>query len=745
MSFINQGALTLGLVLLALSTSGFASNTETTQGGGGSSHTFITVNQPPEGDKPSAVQFTPDGQFFIVAHLGSKNLMVFDAATREIVRIIQLSGSPQDMAITSDGIHAVTANLLEDTVSIVDIAQGQEVATVNVGDEPALVRITSDNTTAVIGNHGDSSLSVIDIASAVELREIPGADIYLWGGWGDNVGLRFAQFEIAPDDTTVVFPDLRGDQIVFFDITVGSSVSASSELFPASVALSRDSTIGVVNHGLGNGVLSVVDTATKSILRAIPLGDVGGLNSYPPIAINDAGTLVLAGEGFGLRIVDLTTDSVSNKITTRPMYDVDFTFDEAYVVVPNATGSIIELPSGNVANNVLDGLTPDLLAISPVEHRAAIVHHNNSEEVAVINTEGALGFLEDTVITGPAPEGDFAARVAISPDGQRAATLNYRSQNTSVIDLSALEVTSMAPLGVTPREIEISPDGLTAVVANLNSNFATIVDLTAGTSTEVGLPSRSNQVEISPDSEYAYVFVFPEGLARIRLDPPTIDGPIIPTANVGSAGELALSHDGATLIVPGPFDDEISIIDTTAWAEVVRLPVGDFSTRAAFSPDDSRIYVINRVDDTVSIVTNAGASSEVISTITVGDFPAYLVVHPDGSRLFVANGGEPTVSIVDLEVPALVDTLSLSGLSSYLRGLEIRPDGRELYIAGSRGKLYVMDTQTNQLIKTIDTGSAITDMAYSSERECLVLAQPEGNDGISLLFPSEYLFEADFE
>src|SRR5262245_28226354 len=67
-----------------------------------------------EGDTPSDVVYTPDGTKIVIAHRDSHNLTVMDAATRDVLATIALSGSPNSVAVSADGVHAVTANVFED-------------------------------------------------------------------------------------------------------------------------------------------------------------------------------------------------------------------------------------------------------------------------------------------------------------------------------------------------------------------------------------------------------------------------------------------------------------------------------------------------------------------------------------------------------------------------------------------------------------------------------------------------------
>src|SRR5713226_3097411 len=65
------------------------------------------------------------------------------------------------------------------------------------------------------------------------------------------------------------------------------------------------------------------------------------------------------------------------------------------------------------------------------------------------------------------------------------------------------------------------------------------------------------------------------------------------------------------------------------------IVVGSEPIALAISSDGARLYVVNRDDFTVSVVTTA--KREVSATIPVGPSPRSLLVTPDNQRLYVIN------------------------------------------------------------------------------------------------------------
>jgi YVTN family beta-propeller protein len=226
-------------------------------------------------------------------------------------------------------------------------------------------------------------------------------------------------------------------------------------------------------------------------------------------------------------------------------------------------------------------------------------------------------------------------------------------------------------------------------------------------------------VQVSPDGQFAYIaVVVSDGVWRVNLNTSTVAGAKITTGDMGgffqgynSFSGMTLSHNGATLVTCDSFTQRISVIDTATWSLIAAVPLGagNFPVRAVFSPDDSRIYVSNRDSDTISVVSNAGAGSAVIGTITVGDSPTEMAVTPDGSKLYVINTGTGTnVGVVNTATLSQTSTISFA-TNPNIDGIVVSPDGSRLYIAHSNGTYTIgaggFTIAQNTLLSTIDTAT----------------------------------------
>jgi YVTN family beta-propeller protein len=219
---------------------------------------------------------------------------------------------------------------------------------------------------------------------------------------------------------------------------------------------------------------------------------------------------------------------------------------------------------------------------------------------------------------------------------------------------------------------------------------------------------------------------------------------------------MTLSHDGATLVTCNSFDNNVSIIDTALWAEVVRVNVGTFPVRAVFSPDDSLIYVSNANADTVSIVANAGPASSLIGTIPAGDQPFEMSISPDGETLYIANFTAETISVVTVvsaPVPAPArpaggTVTGVVALGEPVQGLHLDGAGEKLYATGGNwsvsigpgpiitlnqsGELAVIDAESLAVLEQVSTALPPAMLAVRASDGLALVPSPHG-DGVAFI------------
>jgi len=115
-----------------------------------------------------------------------------------------------------------------------------------------------------------------------------------------------------------------------------------------------------------------------------------------------------------------------------------------------------------------------------------------------------------------------------------------------------------------------------------------------------------------------------------------------------SSQPLALSWDDSQLAVVNPDANTVSIFSVAADVNnrVAEVAVGKEPSGVSFSSDGTQLYVANRVDGTVSVLSNY-PSWHATGSIAVGTEPFGMVLSASGKKLYVTNTMSNNVSVID--------------------------------------------------------------------------------------------------
>jgi YVTN family beta-propeller protein len=206
-------------------------------------------------------------------------------------------------------------------------------------------------------------------------------------------------------------------------------------------------------------------------------------------------------------------------------------------------------------------------------------------------------------------------------------------------------------------------------------------------------------------------------------DPENPEDAVIITVTIPNSGEvtkgIAVSPNKRSVFVPESsyFAESLWIIsaeDITeeGYAPSSSIPTGMDSVAVGVTPDGEYAYVVNKGDNTVSIVSIAQKS--VVSTIDVGESPHHIAISPDGQYAYITNRGiDSTVSVIDTEL-ALSSPLSAVSTVEITadppKGIAVTPDGQYAYVATGVGdvtgnQVAVLDLTKKREVDTDDDPS----------------------------------------
>ena len=715
----------------------------------GASAPFVFTGSAPEGDAPSGVAFTPDGQTIVVAHRESRNLILWDADTRVFVAEIPVSGFAQAVAITPDGATAVVA-LLDDAISIVNLTTMTEAAVIPAAENPGTVAISPAGDLAAVGLAVSGQIAVVDLNTNTIVRTISGI------GYTQTLAVApeppagridYSDF-VFVDDNRVLNLDRFNDAAQFINVRTGSVNNVTTADQPAGLSIAGDGDTAVVAHAGSARTILRINIATETVASTISTSD----DLSGPIATNMNGTRAAAAIQNAARVYDLNTGVAGASLSTASINEMLPTPDRQFVLGVGFRGAVINLANGTLVSQVNNVVSTDFGAMSPTGPRAAMFSTTFGDDMVVVNANGGAGFLEAFQLSGPLDEGDRCRTVAISADGATAVGVSILSDSAAIVDVTTGAVTGIATVGQRPSAVAITPDATKAVVGNLDSSFVSIVDLTNATTTNVNISTRAGSVAVSPDGQFAYVGVVSggDGVWRVNLNTNTVAGPKILTGNMGGVGysfsqssQIALSPDGSVLAVAGSFDDVVTLIDTANWVFFtnVALPAGSFPTNLSFSPNGEALYVANRNADTVSDINLTLAVPVVQTTWPVGDSPWQVIGLDDG---FVVNDwGNERIRRVRTNGPATVRTLPERAVSMQLDpitgGVAVTYGNAALTLDGpvgfsitQNGTLDILNLDTLMLIESVDLGEAGPSAAAVAGNGNVAVSAPLG-DGVVVI------------
>jgi YVTN family beta-propeller protein len=135
-----------------------------------------------------------------------------------------------------------------------------------------------------------------------------------------------------------------------------------------------------------------------------------------------------------------------------------------------------------------------------------------------------------------------------------------------------------------------------------------------------------------------------------------------------------MGHDGQTMVTPNTFTADSTIYDFKTDSVRNLVHVGNLPIATGMMPDDSKYYVDNFLDSTISVInTQTGAVTKTINLIAnydpisgaitgpVGALPIQTPVSPDGKVMVTANILTDTITIVDTQTDTLVAMLPCDG------------------------------------------------------------------------------------
>ena len=321
---------------------------------------------------------------------------------------------------------------------------------------------------------------------------------------------------------------------------------------------------------------------------------------------------------------------------------------------------VLDLTTEKVTKSIRVGHSPRGIAISK-DGKRLYVTNASSDTVSVIDTT-TLEVVQN-LPTGFEPHG-----VVIDRQQSTLYVANRLSSDVSVIDLQSGKEIKRLLAGRGASYLSLSPDGKSVLCTHVYPNPAAIRTVPKSEITIIDTGEK-RVVDRLPLHNVAGVF-------HVAM---SADGTLGFAAQLRPKNLIPLAHvehgwafgDSLTLFgknIKGVIQIPIDELD-----QYYALPWG-----VAITPDMSKIFMSTAGSQSVtsidvhrllataqrrkSFANDLSASAEYVSRrIPVGRNPRGLSLSPDGKRLYVANRLDDTISVIDTKSEKIVSTISLSG------------------------------------------------------------------------------------
>ncbi|HZT42345.1 MAG TPA: hypothetical protein VFA07_09145 [Chthonomonadaceae bacterium] len=286
---------------------------------------------------------------------------------------------------------------------------------------------------------------------------------------------------------------------------------------------------------------------------------------------------------------------------------------------------------------------------------------------------------------------------------ERVYVPNSDSDTLDVIDPATFQIIAHYRVGTLPQHVVPSYDLKTLWVTNDKSNSLTPIDPATG---KLGRPvpvADPYNLYFTPDGRFAIVVA--EGLQRLDFrDARTMR--LVHSLKVPYKGvdHMDFSKDGRYLIASCEFAGTLIKVDVPQQKLVGALPLphGDMPQDVKLSPDGSVFYVADMMANGVWLID--GDRLKVLGFLPTGKGAHGLYASRDAKNLYVSNRGEGSVSLISFARRKVIEKWRLPhGGSPDMGG--VSADGNVLWLSGRyNAEVYAIDTHTGELLARIPVG-----------------------------------------
>ena len=692
------------------------------------------------------VTFSPDMKFVYVAgfedgtaSVFSRNLqtgaLIFVEAEQDGIGSVQDLDGARGILVSPDGAHVYVASYVDDAVTVFS-------RNATTGRLTYVDRV----------KEGDLGITTLNGACSLAM-DANGEQLYVVS----YTDYAVTVFDRDPATGVLTLIDSEQDGVPSLGLYGAEKVIVSPDGKNVYVASSTSDAIAVFTRDPATGLLTWTAKAVDGV------GDVNGLNGATGLALDPSGAFLYVASVDENAIAIFTRNTSSGALTYSSMLQdgvggMDW-LAGACALVLNSAGDRLYLAARDEDALVLFSRNPATGALDYLTHYqdgTGAAYGITSPESLALSSDGESLYVvsrgEDTLLLFQrSPKGELAfsqqrkniydmggpGGTAVSPNGERLYVTANDDDTVQVFYRLGSGVLAWADSQYSrdgldaPRDVVVSPVNEFVYVAGHDGNSILcfhwnvtgdrldyIVTYTDGIGGMNGL-SGVQSITISPDGTHLYaasegedaVSVFGRSIVTGALTwVATYRDGVGGNEYLDGAYDVAVSPDGKHVYVAAYLDDAITVFSRDADTGLltrfyviqdggVDPPFLNGANALLVSPDNKNVYVVSRLDDTLSVFArNTGTGGLTWLTHYVDglhevdglDGARGIAIDGCGWAVYVASQYEDALAyfLRDPETGLLTfvreykdDTPGIDGLDT-ADALSLSPDGRSIYVSG---------------------------------------------------------------
>ncbi|HEY3128692.1 MAG TPA: hypothetical protein VGL91_04500 [Acidobacteriota bacterium] len=436
------------------------------------------------------VLFSADGKKGFVNFPGSDSLVVFDTDSMQVLASLAVGKTPSQMSLTPDHKTVITVNTdLADKVPVAKLVGGislidvETLAVKTVAFDKvdfslaSNIIFTADGLTGIVASTGTDEIVRFKVADGSEITprlKLPGGSRPVGltmshdGTFFTAVNVADQQFSTTKDSVSII------DVSTFQVRATMNPKDPHDFLATHRVALSLDDTKGIIGDDANKGILGVdvvyiFDTKTGDVIKSKEVGINANYTALTP----DGSRFVVVSE-FGITLLpvdnlDSATDITPPAADLSRATNIVFTADSKTAFLAGSSADLlyrIDLQTNAVVADVDVGKdpatftdSPFFVALAPDEQRVAVVNFG-SNTISFVTRTFALGtarfYSNPSRFTG----------LALANVGTTPINLKLEALSTGGVAFKDDPQTTDVVEVVNPQSLDLAPGQQTALLAS---------------------------------------------------------------------------------------------------------------------------------------------------------------------------------------------------------------------------------------------------------------------------------------